>query len=157
MSDTPTPPEPTPERDWQDIASELLASIPNLYDVLNPRITPEAQERLVRAIAQHTALAALQVRVEAGERWRDGVPDVPEGKEDRFLVSSGGIVRVLLYCNKHWAPCSDAIDPSDDQPYNEDTEEYQWNGWCEESCEQCDTFWTFGGKVNGWMPLPARR
>jgi hypothetical protein len=113
-----------------------------------------ALEQVDRLRATVAHLEQENAAMRGALEWNDGLPPVPEGKEGRFLVSSSGVIHLLLYCNKFWAPCSDDCEPPENAPSNDDGD-VCWSGWCEESCEQCDTFWTFSGKVDGWKPLPA--
>ena len=120
--------------------------------------------RLIQANIDEIVAAATAKERQARElaegenKWRDGTPDVPEGKQRSFLVSCNGgkYVGVLLYSNKFWAPCSDDVEPPAGAESNDDGD-FCWNGWCEESCDQCDTFWSWGGTVDGWMPLPSAK
>ena len=114
------------------------------------------KENLDDKLATFATYAAECESLRASTKWREGLPDVPEGKQRRYLVSanSGKWVGILLYSNKYWAPCSDDAEPPEGAEVNDDGD-VCWSGWCEESCQQCDTFWTFAGKVDGWKPLPA--
>jgi hypothetical protein len=89
-------------------------------------------------------------------------PSIPKGTQRAFwcLAINEGATRpracLLLYCNGYIMPLSDSCDeaPKCAVPIGEDGD-YEWTGWVEESCEQCDTFWTFNGRVISWMELPT--
>jgi hypothetical protein len=105
----------------------------------------------------HSPIAMEEECPAAQLQWWTGAPDVPEGGQRAFLVSSGKSVLVLLYSNRYVAPMSDAVD-DEDAFKNEvapDSGEYYWTGWFEESCSACDTFWRWNKPVDGWMPLPT--
>jgi hypothetical protein len=118
----------------------------------------ESYRRLIENAAATAKERQARELAEGENKWRDGTPDVPEGKQRSFLVSCNGgkYVGVLLYSNKFWAPCSDDVEPPAGAESNDDGD-FCWNGWCEESCDQCDTFWSWGGTVDGWMPLPSAK
>lgn len=97
---------------------------------------------------------ALRLQLAEARNWRDGVPDVPEGGQRAFLVSSGGAIFVLLYSNRFVSPASDEAEPDDETETFPDSGEYYWTGWFEEACSQCDTFWRWDKPVDGWMALP---
>ena len=63
--------------------------------------------------------------------------------------------RTLTFCNGYVMPMSDcsAGSPKNAVPVGDDGD-YAWTGWYEESCEQCETQWTFEGEVVAWMRLP---
>jgi hypothetical protein len=133
--------------------SELEADYLEIWRAIKePDKTVKASALAMKAklTASESEVAGLRAALE----WNGGLPPVPEGKEGRFLVSSSGVIHLLLYCNKFWAPCSDDCEPPENAPSNDDGD-ICWTGWCEESCQQCDTFWTFADKVDGWMPLPT--
>jgi hypothetical protein len=64
-------------------------------------------------------------------------------------------VRCLFYGNAYVMPLSDTCDdhPKNAVPVGDDGD-YEWTGWWEGSCEQCDTYWSFGGGVVNWVELP---
>ncbi|MDE2020638.1 MAG: hypothetical protein KGJ13_09910 [Patescibacteria group bacterium] len=93
--------------------------------------------------------------------WQTGMPDVATGKRETFWCATKGEAngkiyhRDLVYANKHVMGLSDSCWEA---PKNAvqigDSDEYEWTGWFEESCDQCDTQWTFTGEVIAWMRLP---
>lgn len=92
--------------------------------------------------------------------WRTGTPPVPPGARGTFWCAIRGANgkiyhRHLVYLNAYIMPLSDSCD---DEPENAipvgDDGEYAWTGWHEESCDQCDTQWSFNQEVIAWMSLP---
>lgn len=93
-------------------------------------------------------------------KWSIEKPTVAKGKMQRFWCATknirGGVSHCLLcYGNAYLMPLSDSCDnPSDNAVPVGDEGDYEWTGWWEESCEQCDTYWEFNGEVITWMELP---
>lgn len=94
--------------------------------------------------------------------WNTGKPDVKEGGQNRFwcavkpLGSEKLHHRVLLYCNRYAMPLSDQMleAPKGCEPVPNSDEDYYWTGWFEESCDQCETQWTYSGEIVAWLALP---
>jgi hypothetical protein len=95
--------------------------------------------------------------------WKTGTPDIPKGKMRNFWCAvkspSGEILSGLVYFNAFRMPLSDSQDeaPACAVLVNEDDDEYEWTGWCEDSCEACETYWMFHGEVIAWIELPTKR
>lgn len=89
-------------------------------------------------------------------------PTIPTGTQRSFwcrVLNEGASKprnRLLVYCNAYIMPLSDSCcdAPECAVPVGDDGD-YSWTGWVEESCEQCDTYWTFSGKVLAWFDLPT--
>lgn len=91
--------------------------------------------------------------------WQIGTPPVKEGGREAFwcAVKHGtGIAHTFLdYLNRHQMPCSDMCEPPKGaEPVENSEDEYYWTGWHQESCEHCDTQWSYSGEVIAWMRLP---
>lgn len=113
--------------------------------------------RLRDAVARLTA--ANKALVEALE-WKTGIPPVKERTQETFWcvtrTSTGTLGTALLcYGNKFIMPLSDTCDgpPANAVPIGDDGD-YEWTGWWEESCDQCDTYWAHLDTVVAWIPLP---
>jgi len=86
-------------------------------------------------------------------------PQIPAGTQRAYwcrvlnVGASRPCNRLLVFCNAYVMPLSDNCDepPACAVPHGD---EYSWTGWVEESCEQCDTYWTFTGAILQWMELP---
>lgn len=88
-------------------------------------------------------------------------PNIPKGTQKAFwcrVLNTGAsrpCNRLLVYCNGYQMPLSDHCydAPENAVPVGDDGD-YLWTGWVEEACEQCETYWTYSGKVLAWMELP---
>jgi hypothetical protein len=115
-----------------------------------------AEDRAEKAEADLAVARADSRRLD----WKTGTPDIPEGSQLRVLVTTedaNGKRRVhsLLYLNRFIGPCSDDREPPADAEECGDDGEYYWTGWHQESCTNCDTFWSWDGPtVVAWMPFP---
>lgn len=95
-------------------------------------------------------------------QWMVGIPRVPKGKQESFwcrVKNTGSEIeglRLIKYDNAFLMPLSDTCDeaPENSLPVGDD-ENYEWTGWWEDSCEQCDTYWAFNGEVVAWIRLPS--
>jgi len=92
--------------------------------------------------------------------WKNGTPDVKEGGREIFWcatrTSAGKIWhRHLAYFNACIMSLSDSCDepPEGAVPVGDDGD-YALTGWYQESCDYCETQWSFDGEVLAWMRLP---
>jgi hypothetical protein len=106
-------------------------------------------------------LAACERERDEARRFDTGTPTVAEGKLARFwcIVKPIGApnlsTRYLCYGNKYVMPLSDdCYDPPENAVPVGDDGEYEWTGWFEPSCDQCETQWAFSGEVIAWKALP---
>lgn len=44
--------------------------------------------------------------------------------------------------------------PKGCEPVPNSDEDYYWTGWFEESCDQCETQWSYSGEIVAWLALP---
>lgn len=93
--------------------------------------------------------------------WQTGTPNVTDGGREIFWCatrnSAGKIFhRHLAYLNAHVMPLSDSCydAPESAVPVGDDGD-YAWTGWHQESCDHCETQWSFDDEVVAWMRLPS--
>lgn len=142
-----------------NLEAELLKEI-QANAALTKELRVASESSLInaqRTLGKQNECATLRqqnAELVAALEWRTGIPDVPEGGQRPFLCKvNGGGHCILLYSNRYIAPASDTAEPAMGTEANDDGD-YFWTGWFEESCVQCDTFWSWAGTIDGWMPLP---
>ncbi len=99
--------------------------------------------------------------------WSLGTPEVPLGKMRRFWCVTDERAptdpnprlrtKLLCYANAFVMPLSDSQDepPPSAVPVGDDGD-YAWTGWFGESCDHCDTHWSYDTyEVVKWMLLPS--
>lgn len=96
--------------------------------------------------------------------WIEGnKPTIPDGAMGRFIVArkrkDGKIFTFpLTYCNRHRMPLADECWEAPDcaEEISDTDDEYFWTGWFSESCEHCDTFWSYQNSedIIAFMPFP---
>ncbi len=116
-----------------------------------------------KLLARQTDLAR-QAEIERDAaicKWQTGTPDVPKGGMRRYwcAISREGKIyhRILGYAHDHVMPLSNDCSGVPEEccrPVSEDSDEYYWNGWFQESCDYCDTQWVWDEPVIAWMELP---
>jgi hypothetical protein len=103
-------------------------------------------------------------QLERSNTWITGnTPDIPEGTRGRFIVSirrdNGNLYSCEMdYLNRFAMPCADGSEPSDNaELVEEGEEEYYWTGWHQNSCEHCDTSWSYDSpeRIVAYLPMPA--
>lgn len=98
--------------------------------------------------------------------FHTGTPDIPlrtmrrywcvvdEHRDPADSASSRLRTKLLCYGNGFLMPLSDDQDEAPPHAVPFDDDSYTWTGWFEESCDQCDTHWTYTYEVVKWMALP---